>query len=254
MTPSFFPVSLLLLALIVAPTPGRSAELTVFAAASLSDALQALAPACQQATGHTLRFNFGASGTLTRQIQEGAPADLFLSGDDLRADQLEKSGLLLPDTRRLLLANTLVLVTHRESPALITALADLKAPAIRRIAIGQPETVPAGTYAKQHLEALGLWSAVQPKLIPLDNVRTVLAAVESGNADAGFVYKTDALLSRKIRIAVEVSPAAGPPIVYPIAVLASSPHPDEARSVIAWLASPEVQGVFTRLGFLRTEF
>ncbi|MFH1499946.1 MAG: molybdate ABC transporter substrate-binding protein, partial [Verrucomicrobiota bacterium] len=135
------PALLLLLGL---PAASAAAELTVFAAASLTNALREIAPLHERATGDTLRFNVGASGTLARQIAEGAPADVFFSADQLRADQLEKAGLLLPGTRRTLLANTLVLIVNREHPAPIVTAADLANAAVRRVAIGAPRTVPAG--------------------------------------------------------------------------------------------------------------
>jgi molybdate transport system substrate-binding protein len=231
-------------------TAASAAELTVFAAASVSDALTEIAPAYTRATGDTLRFNFGASGTLARQIKEGAPADLILSADELRVDQLEKAGLILPGTRQTILANQLVVVVAAENGAAIPALADLAKPAVRRIAIGEPATVPAGTYAKQLLEKLGLWTLVSEKTVPLDNVRAVLAAVEAGNAEAGFVYRTDALISKRIRVAVLVPLAEGPKITYPVAVVRSTKEPAAAKAFAAFLARPEAQKVFAKFGFL----
>ena len=229
--------------------PLRAAELTVFAAASLSDALEELAPIYAKASGDTLRFNFGASGTLARQIKEGARADVFVSADTLRVDQLENGGLLLAGTRRTLLANTLVVVALADNPTL-SSLADLTLPAIRRIALGHPATVPAGTYAQAHLGKIALWEPLQSKAVLLDNVRTVLAAVEAGNADAGFVYKTDALQSKKVRIAVEIPRAEGPSITYPAAIVKGSKSPEAAKNLILWLAAPEAQAVFAKHGFL----
>jgi len=240
---------LLLLALCTTALAG-AAELNVFAAASLSDSLKELAPRFQAATGHTLRFNFGASGALARQIKEGAPADVILSADELRMDQLEKAGLLLPGTRKTILANTLVLVVAAGEGAPVKALSDLTGPGVRRLAIGEPATVPVGTYTKEHLQKLGLWHPLLDKMVPLDNVRAVLAAVEAGNADAGLVYKTDALLSQKVRIAVEVPLTAGPRITYPAAALRDAKQPDAARALVAFLAGADAQKVFAKFGFL----
>ena len=226
------------------------AELNVFAAASLSDAFKELAPQFQAATGHTLRCNFGASGTLARQIKEGAPADVIFSADELRVDQLEKAGLLLPGTRKTILANTLVLVVAADGGAPVATLADLTKADIRRVAIGEPATVPAGTYAKEYLQKLNLWQPLLEKLVPLDTVRAVLAAVEAGNAEAGFVYQTDALISNKVKIAVAVSRAAGPQITYPVAVLKDARSPEAARALVAFLAGSEAQKVFAKFGFL----
>jgi molybdate transport system substrate-binding protein len=227
-----------------------AAELTVFAAASLSDALKEIAPAYTRATGNTVRFNFGASGTLARQIKEGAPADVFVSADELRVDQLEKAGLLLPGTRKTILANQLVVIVASADGAPVASLADLAKVDVRRIAIGEPATVPAGAYAREHLEKLGLWTQVAGKSVPLDNVRAVLAAVESGNADAGFVYRTDALISKKVRIAILVPLVDGPGITYPVAVMRDTKAPEAAKEFAVFLAGPDAQKVFATFGFL----
>lgn len=226
------------------------AEVRVLAAASLSDVLREIAPLHARASGDTLVFTFGGSGALARQIAEGAPADVIVSADELRVDQLAAAGLLLAGTRRILAANTLVLVVAAEDGVTLKTLADLGGSAVRRLAIGEPATVPAGTYAKAHLEGLGLWAAVQPKTVPLDNVRAVLAAVEAGNADAGFVYRTDALISRNVRIAVEVPRSEEPRIAYPAAVVKDSKSPAAARALLVFLAGPEAQAVFAKHGFL----
>jgi len=227
-----------------------AAELTVFAAASLSDALQKIAPAYTKATGDTLRFNFGASGALARQIKEGAPADVIVLADELRVDQLEKAGLLLAGTRRTILANQLVLIVAADHGVPVGALTDLTKPEVRRIAIGEPATVPVGTYTQSHLQKLGMWAQVSGRTVPLDNVRAVLAAVEAGNADAGFVYRTDALSSKKVRIAVMVPLAEGPRITYPVAVLRDAKAPAAAKAFAEFLAGPQAQAVFAQFGFL----
>jgi len=227
-----------------------AAPLTVFAAASLSDALGEIGPMFTAATGHTVRFNFGASGALARQIKEGAPADVFFSADELRADELEKAGLLLAGTRRTLLANQLVAIVASDSPAPVASVADLGKPAVRRIAIGEPATVPAGTYAKEYLQNAKAWDALLDKMIPVENVRAVLAAVESGNVDAGFVYKTDAFISKRTAIAFAIPLADGPHITYPIAVVKDTRHADAARAFIAFLAGDVAQKAFARSGFL----
>lgn len=241
-------ISILLLGILL-PMAATAAEITVFAAASLSDSLRAISPLYAKATGDTLRFNFGASGTLTRQIEEGAPADLFFSADELRVDQLATDGLLVPGTRRTVLANTLVLVipAGQSGPASFAALA---AANVRRIAIGIPATVPAGTYAAAYLKKLNLWEPLRPKLVPLDNVRAVLAAVESGDADAGIVYKTDALISKKITIIAEVPALDGPSITYPVAVIKTVRSVAAASRLAIWLAGSEAQSVFAKYGFL----
>jgi len=227
----------------------QAAELKVSAAASLSDALKALAPAYEQKTGDKLIFNFGASGTLARQIKEGAPADVFLSADELRVDQLEKAGLLLDGTRQVLLLNSLVIVVPADSRWTLGALSELPGLKLTHIAIGEPATVPVGTYTKEVLKKAGLLEALSPSFIPLDNVRAVLAAVESGNADLGFVYRTDALISKKVRIALEVPASIAPRIAYPVAVLKASTVPAEAKVFAQFLKSPEASAVFLKYGF-----
>lgn len=227
-----------------------AAELNVFAAASLADVLRELAPSFQAATGHTLRFNFGASGALARQIKEGAPADVIFSADELRVDQLEKAGLLLAGTRQTLLANTLVIVVAADRGAPITTPADLVQPTVRRVAIGEPATVPAGAYAREYLEKLGLWRPLLGKMVPLDTARAVLAAVEAGNAEAGIVYRTDALSSKKVRIAVAVPRGEGPKITYSAAVLKDAKSAEAARGFVVFLAGEEAQKVFAKFGFL----
>ncbi len=230
-----------------------AAEVTVFAAASLSDALKELAPIYTKAAGDTLRFSFGASGALARQIKEGAPADVIFSADELRVDQLEKAGLITVGTRRTVLANLLVVVVAAEGGAPVTTLADLAKADVKRLAIGEPATVPVGTYTKQHLQKLGLWAQVIDKCVPLDNVRAVLAAVEAGNVDAGFVYQTDALISKKVRIAVTVALGEGPKIIYPAAALRDAKEPAAAAAFVTFLAGPEAQAVFAKFGFLPAE-
>ncbi|MFT3868148.1 MAG: molybdate ABC transporter substrate-binding protein [Nibricoccus sp.] len=239
-----------LLIVALSTAAAAAAEITVFAAASLSDALKEVAPLYTKATGNTLRFNFGASGALARQIKEGAPADLFFSADELRLDQLEKAGLLLGGTRRMLLANTLVVVVAAEDGVPVKTLADLAKTDVRRIAIGEPATVPIGTYTKEYLQKTGDWRNLVDKMVPLDTVRGALAAVESGNAEAGFVYKTDALGSKKVKIALEVPLAEGPQIIYPVAVLKESKQSDAAKALIEFLAGTEAQKVFAKSGFL----
>jgi molybdate transport system substrate-binding protein len=245
-------VLLAVLALLSAPL-ARAAELTVLAAASLTDALQAAAPAFTEATGHTLRLGFGGSGTLARQLTEGARADLFVSADSLRMDALARADLLLPGTRRDLLANTLVLVVAAVDGAPAPAdLAALRRPALRRIALGDPATVPAGTYASELLERHALREPLAPKLVAVDSVRAALAAVEAGHADAAFVYRTDALASTRVRIALEFPPPAGPAIRYPAAVVRDTRHPEAARALLEWLATaPAAREIFARHGFLR---
>jgi len=241
-------ITSLLLSLILSALT-QAAELKVSAAASLSDALKALGPTYEQKSGDKLIFNFGASGTLARQIKEGAPADVFLSADELRVDQLEKAGLILEDTRQSLLLNSLVIVAPTDSTQSLAKLADLPGLKLTHIAIGDPASVPVGSYTKEVLTKAGLWTQLSPAFVPLDTVRAVLAAVESGNAELGFVYRTEALISKKVRIALEIPSSLAPRISYPVAVLKASAVPAEAKAFAHFLKSPEAAAVFLKYGF-----
>jgi molybdate transport system substrate-binding protein len=225
-------------------------EITVFAAASLSDALRELAAMHQKATGDTVRLNLGASSLLARQIKEGAPADLFLSADEAKMDDLAKAGLIDLASRRRLLSNALVIVVPADSHLTVASAQDLARPEVRRLALAEPETVPAGIYAREYLQKLGLWEAVVGKTVPTENVRAVLAVIESGNTDAGFVYKTDALSSKKVRVAYEVPPGDGPRISYPVAVVNGGGNPAGAARFLALLTSPAGKSVFAKYGFI----
>lgn len=228
-----------------------AAELHVSAAASLTDALKEIAPAYEKATGHRLVLNLGASSTLARQIQEGAPADLFLSADEKKMDALEKQGLLLAGTRRSVLSNTLVVVVPVDSSLRITGPRDLAS--VQSLALAEPRTVPAGIYAREYLQKKGIWDRIAGRLVPTENVRAALAAVESGNVDAGIVYRTDAGISKGVRIAYEVPKAEAPDISYPFAVLAGSGRKEAACRLLDYLVSPPALAVFRRYGFLLLE-
>ena len=240
-----------LLSLLFLTVPICGAEIMVFAAASLTDALKEIASKYEKATGDRPVFNLGASSILARQIQEGAPADLFFSADEEKMDLLEKAGLIQKDTRKSLLSNSLVIVIANDSALSIKSPEDLQK--AKRIALAETKTVPAGIYARQYLEQIGLWSKVQNAVIPTENVRAALSAVESGNVDAGIVYKTDAAISKKIRIAYEIPTADTPTISYPIAVLKDARNAKGAQSFLNHLESKAADDVFKKLGFIIRE-
>jgi len=221
----------------------------VHAAASLTDALKEIGASFEKQSGDTLRFNFGASSTLARQIEEGAPGDLFLSADEAKMDGLEKKGLLVPGTRRSLLSNLLVIIVPVDAQEIPKSAAELTKPEYKKIAVAEPATVPAGIYAREYLQRLGIWDALNGKLVPTENVRGALAAVESGNVEAGFVYKTDALVSRKVKIALEIASDGGPKISYPFAVLKSSKDAERAKKLADYLGGPEARATFLKFGF-----
>ena len=237
----------------IAASVSAAAEITVFAAASLSDALEQIAQDYRkQSPADTVRFNFAGSSTLARQIREGAPADIFFSADETQMDALTRTGLLAPGTRRALLANTLVIVVAPRSTLNITKPGDLLAPALRRLALGETTTVPAGVYARAWLERAGLWEKLSAsgKIIPCENVRAALATVESGNAGAAIVYRTDALVSKKTRITFEIPARETPGITCPVALIKNSRNLAAAEKFVAYLASPEAMKTFAQFGFL----
>ncbi len=230
-----------------------AAELTVQTAASLTDAMKEIGATYEKTSGDKIHFNFGASNFLARQIEEGAPADMFFSADEAKMDDLEKKDLLLKGTRRSLLSNLLVIVVATDATMIPTSLVDLTKRDYQKIAIAEPHTVPAGIYASEYLQKAGFWDAVKGKIIPTENVRAALAAVESGNVDAGFVYKTDALISKKVKVAIEIPAADGPKISYPVAVTKSSKEPESARKFGEFLAGATARSIFEKFGFIVTK-
>lgn len=243
----------LLLALSLAtmiPAVAHAATLHVSAAASLTDVLQEMAPMYEKETGDHLLFNLGASSMLARQVQEGAPTDVFISADEAKMDQLQRQHLIVNATRRSILSNTLVIVVPSDSRLKIASPTDLAGRSVRMIALAEPASVPAGIYAKEYLRKIGLWSKVVGKVIPTENVRSALAAVESGNADAGIVYGTDALISKGVRVAYEVPVAEGPKISYPAAVIADSNEKAAAQRFLEFLQSRTARDLFRKYRFI----
>ena len=245
-----------LLALLAAATTancarsrGQPEDLNVSVAASLQHVMQVLAPLYERSHPATrLRFNFGGSGTLARQIEEGVPADVFFSAASNVMDRLAAKGLILSGTRRDLLRNQIVLIVPKDSTQTLSfdRLADSK---VKLIALGEPASVPAGEYGRQTLVTFGVWEKVQAKLVLAKDVRQVLSYVETGNADAGIVYATDARDSQNVRVAAVAPPGAHADIVYPIAVLRGTSNATAARSFVSFLTGFESRDVFTRSGF-----
>lgn len=243
---------LLFLYVLLLPLAARAQELTFFAAASLTDALKDVAALWVQ-QGHTApRLSFGASSTLARQIEQGAPVNLFASADQKWMDYLAKKNLLAADTRKDLLGNDLVLIVPADKPVHIDIgpgvdLAALLGPA-GRIATGDPAHVPVGIYAEQALKKLGLWDSLSPRLARTDDVRSALLLVERGEAPAGIVYATDAAVSKGVTIAGVFPASSHDPVVYPFAVTKAGDTP-EARALLAFLAGPQARAVFEQRGF-----
>jgi molybdate transport system substrate-binding protein len=221
-------------------------ELLVFAAASLTDVLRELAASYQKTSHDTVTFNFGASSDLSRQIVAGAPADVFFSADVARMEELEKGDLVDRGERRNVLSNALVIVVPSDAKTEITTPRDLEK--LRTIALANPESVPAGTYAKKYLQSLGLWDALKDKVVPTLDVRAALAAVESAQADAGIVYATDGAIAKRVRVAFFVPREQGPPIVYALAPLKRS-HKPATRAFVRHLTSRDATSAYQRYRF-----
>jgi molybdate transport system substrate-binding protein len=244
----------LLLASLLGFCPGisnaqqRAVQLTVSAAASLTDVLRELGKLFEGRDPNVqVRFNFGASGALLQQIAQGAPVDVFVSADEETVERGIADKLLVAGTRREVASNTLVLVTAKDSQRL-RSLRDLTDTSVGRIAIGKPATVPAGRYAQQALEKVGLWATLAERFVFADNVRQVLDYVGRGEVDAGLVYATDALVMRnRVRVAATVEGHA--PIRYPGIVVAETRQFDIAVAFIDFLCSPQARGRFIAGGF-----
>lgn len=225
-------------------------SLTVSAAISLKDALDEIAKLYNaEQPGTAIRFNLGGSGTLQRQIEQGAPVDIFISASPKEMDALESQGLLLADTRRNLVKNSVVLIVPAGSNE-ISNFQDLTKPAAKIIAIGEPRTVPAGKYAQEVLAHFGLYDQLKPKLVLAKDVRQVLTYVETGNADAGIVYATDAKSSSKISVVATAPTDSHSPVIYPGAVIKNSVSPAAAKSFLQFLAGAKARELFQKYRFI----
>jgi molybdate transport system substrate-binding protein len=234
-------------------SPPAPVELTVYAATSLRDALQELGKAFEEKGGDKLTFNFGSSGDLSRQIVAANQADFFFSADEQELDRVEQAGLVEAGTRRALLSNQLVVIEPAGTPSLFRSPfgpEQLASAELELLSLANTDTVPAGKYARAWLQSRGVWDRVASKVLPGVDVRAALAAVESGGARAGIVYRTDAARSSKVRVVFAVPMAEGPPISYPLAVLVQRPNAVHAQQLAQFLASEEALAVFERHGFL----
>lgn len=231
------------------PMLAAAQQLTISGAASLTNALRELAPRFEAGRpGVTLRFNFSAPGVLLQQIAQGAPVDVFASADQATVQRGIEQKLFDADTRRDVALNSLVLVVPAMSGTDIRTLADLGSASVKRIAIGKVATVPAGRYAKETLDTARLWSTLEPKLVLADTVRQVLDYVARGEVDAGFVYRTDALIAGD-KVRVVLTAGGHTPVSYPVIVVSDSRHKALARDFIAFLTSPPAQDVLVKHGF-----
>jgi len=234
------------------PSPGAQGtpgQVTVAAAISMKDPLEALEKRFREHPGAPkITFSLGASGILQKQIEEGAPVDLFISAAPAQMNALEEKNLLVGGTRRDIAGNRLVLVVPAGSRA-VKNVEDLKRPEVRTIAIGETRAVPAGQYAAEALRNLGLFDALQSKFVYAQNVRAVLTYVAGGDADAGFVYETDAKSTDKVTIAVPMPAGSYTPVVYPAAVIRGSPNAAGAKQFLEFLTSAEARTILEKYGF-----
>lgn len=219
------------------------------AAVSLSEALEQATRKYEQATGERVVLNFAASNVLSRQIEEGAAVDVFISADARQLERLVVRDLVVNDTVVDLLSNQLAVVTPSGRPLPGPAPGGLVDPAVRRIALGDPAAVPAGVYARAWLERLDLWSRVEGRVVPSGSVRAALSAVEAGNADAAVVYLTDAKGRASVDVSYVVPAGDAPAIRYPAAVVAASKAGARARRYLTWLRGPDAAAIFTAAGF-----
>jgi molybdate transport system substrate-binding protein len=228
----------------------KSVNLTISAAASLKDAMDELnVKYTKENPEVTFTINYGASGALEQQIEQGADADLFLSAAAKQMDQLTSKGMIIEDTNRNLLANQLVLVVPVDSKVNLKNFADVTSKDIKKLALGEPKSVPAGQYAEEAFTKLGILNSVKSKAVYGQNVREVLTWVGSGNADAGVVYASDAKVSSEVKVVATAAEDTHSPIVYPAAIIKSSKNSDAAKAFLDYLGSSEAKTVFQKYGF-----
>ena len=244
-----FPGTIFIFAATLLLRTANGAEVNVYAAASLTDVLKEIAANYEKQSSDKIVFNFAASSMLARQITERAPADIFFSADEAKMDDLQKAGLIVNDTRRDMLSNSLVIVVPNDSQLTIETPENLLSKT-QKIAVADPRAVPAGIYTKEYLSGIGLWDKLESKIVPTENVRAALAAVESGNVDAGFVYRTDADISKKVKIAFGVPREKGPAIRYPVALVKGANNKSGAEDFLRYLQSDSAGKLFERYGFI----
>lgn len=226
-------------------------ELTLSVAISMKEATEELGRGFMQSRpGVTLRYNFGSSGELQKQIEAGAPVDVFVSAAQRQMDELQQKGLIVPSTRRVFARNVVVVVKPIDSKLDLSKPADLLDPRVRRVVIGNPRTVPVGQYSEESLRTLGLWERLQGRLILAENVRQALDYVSRGEVDAGFVYATDAALrATRVKEAFRPGDDTYRPVVYPAAVVKDGKQPALAGAFVDLLVSAQGRAVLARLGF-----
>ena len=251
------PTSLMAISCAQTPTPTSSeaaapeatVDLTISVAASVQDAMKEVQAAYQaEAPGVSITYNFGSSGSLAQQIAQGAPTDVFLSASQKWMDELEDQGQILAGSRQALLLNSLVVIVPQDTTD-VADFSDVATDQVSNLAMGEPESVPAGRYAKEALTSLDLFDALQPKLVFGKDVRQVLSYVETGNVDAGLVYVTDAKISEQVQVIATAPADSHSPIIYPVGVVTDRDNADAAQAFVDFLSSDTAVAIFEAYGF-----
>ncbi len=225
-------------------------ELLVSAAASLSDVAKDLTELYKKEKPNVdIKFSFGSSGALETQIEEGAPADIFISAALKQMNSLQEKGLLLQGSKKDLLVNKVVLISPKDTKIKLSKFQDAASDSVSRIALGEPQSVPAGQYAQEVFTTLGIWDKVKGKGVFGSDVRQVLTWVENGDVDCGVVYQTDAIASEKINVVCEAPKDSHKPVIYPVAVIKNSKNQEEASRFIDFLTTAQAADVFKKYGF-----
>jgi len=231
-------------------TPPQKVELNISAAVSLKDALAEIQKNYEAKNANIkLIYNLGASGALQKQIEQGAPADIFISAAPKQMNDLEEKSLVNKATRKNLVENKLVIIVPKDSTIGISKYEDLTKDEVQKVSLGETATVPAGQYAQEVLKKLGIWEKIQNKAVLAKDVRTVLTYVETGNVEAGIVYKTDAVSSEKVKVVATAPEGSHQPIIYPAAVLSGTKQQKTAEDFLAYLSTPESKAIFEKYGF-----
>lgn len=233
------------------PSTNEEISLTIAAAVSLTDALEEIKEGYEKEHAVNITFNLAGSGTLAQQIRQGAPIDLFISANQQWMDTLDDEEIILPHTRQDITGNKLVMIAHQDADLSYESFQDIARHDVDEIAVGNPESVPAGLYTKDTLTSLDIWDELHEQMIFAKDVRQVLTYVETGNADIGFIYESDALRSKDIRVLARAEEKDHDPITYPGAVVADTKHEKKAQAFLDYLLSDEAQDILATHGFTK---
>lgn len=235
----------------VAEEPKLEGELIISAAASLTDAAEEIKATFNEVNPDvTITYNFGGSGSLATQIQEGAPADIFMSASQKDMDTVDDLGLLLDGSRFDFASNAIVLVTEKSNDITLEKLEDIATLDISHIAMGDPESVPAGRYGKAAFEAVGVWDKIESKMVYVSDVRQALAQVETGNADLGIAFNTDAKATDTVKTVINIDPSLHDAIIYPAAIVKDSENTEAAQAYLDFLKGDEGKAILESYGFI----